>query len=135
MQIRSFRVSLLPLLLSFFCKSIDAQTSAPLTESNVYNEQQIIYDNDTTLHTAWKPILYTDTPRVSSGSWFHRKFFQEHLLEVKQPDYNIKADVIFDEYIGYSKRTIPKIIHSNDPTHVPSMNTRGFEISGNVSSK
>ncbi|HEY6977268.1 MAG TPA: hypothetical protein VH396_13320 [Chitinophagaceae bacterium] len=104
-------------------------------ESNIYNEQQVIYNNDTLLHTAWRPIIYTDTPRASSGSWFHRKFFQEHLLEVKQPKFNINADVIFDEYIGYSKRPIPTVIQSDEHTHVPMMNTRGVEISGNFSDK
>ena len=136
MHIRSFSGSfLLAMFFSFFYQATHAQTAVPLVESNIYNEQQIIYDNDTMLHTAWKPIIYADTPRVSSGSWFHRKFFQEHLLEVKQPNFNINADVIFDECIGYSKRPIPTIIPSDETTHVPSMNTRGFEISGNFSDK
>lgn len=104
-----------------------AQQHAPEIEvTNMYNEQRIVYNNDTFLHTSWKPIVFVDTPRpASTGKWFRRKFFQEHLVQVKQPGFNLNADIIFDEYIGASKRYV----------ETPMMNTRGYEVSGNIADK
>jgi len=127
---------LVTLLLISFCGK--AQTPSLLI-TNSYNEQQVIYNNDTMLHTAWKPLLYIDTSASKgTGSWFHRKFLQEHLLQLRQKDFNLNADLIFDEYIGYSKRPIkPVPINgvTKEPSNVPMMNTRGYEVSGNISDK
>jgi len=117
-----------------------AQTVTALYSTNIYNEQQIIYNNDSVQHTAWKPLIYADAPAPrGTGSWLHRKFFQEHLIQVEHSNFNLNADIIVDEYIGYSKRTIPTFIPTNDidvtTSHVPMMNTRGYEISGNFSDK
>jgi hypothetical protein len=137
MSIRPFSVFFLFVIVFLFgYQDVLAQTATALRETNIYNEQQIIYNNDSVLHTAWKPVIYADTTRISTaGSWFQRKFFHEHLLEVKHSDFDINADIIFDEYIGYSKRSIPTIISSDKTSKVPMMNTRGYEISGNVSDK
>lgn len=115
------------LQLLFPGKILFAQETAPnIAVTNMYNEQRTVYNNDTFLHTSWKPIVFTDTMRpASSGKWFHRKFFQEHLVQVKQPGFNLNADIIFDEYIGKSKRYV----------ETPMMNTRGYEVSGNISDK
>jgi hypothetical protein len=102
-----------------------AQTPV-LKETNPYNEQEVVYNSDSIMHTAWKPVLYEDTSTVKgTGSWFHRKFFQEHLLQLRDSGFNLDADIIFDEYIGQSKRYVT----------TPMMNTRGYEITGNLSSK
>ena len=103
-----------------------------LRTTNTYNEQQVVYDNDSMMHTAWKPVLYNDTTiKRGTGTWFHRKFFQEHLLQIREGKFNLNADLIFDEYIGYSKREIPTGhragISSDSITHVPMMNTRGLQ--------
>jgi len=103
----------------------NAQTDQ-LKLTNTYNEQQVIYNADSFMHTAWKPLLYKDSAAATgTGTWLHRKFFQEHLLQVHQQDFNINADLVFDEYIGNSKRAVT----------TPMMNTRGYEVSGNVSDK
>jgi hypothetical protein len=116
-----------------------SQTPVSSLSPTVYNEQQVVYNNDSMLHTAWKPLLYIDTSANNgTGSWFHRKFFQEHLLQLRQKDFNLNADLIFDEYIGYSKRPIkPVPINgvTKEPSNVPMMNTRGYEVSGNISDK
>lgn len=112
---------------------------ASMLLTNSYNEQRIVYGNDSMLHTSWKPLLYTDSSDIiASGSWFHRKFFNEHLVQVRQKDFNLNADIIFDEYIGASKRpakasAAPGQIPKTSSTHF--MNTRGYEVSGNVSDK
>lgn len=107
--------------------------------TNNYSEQHIIYNQDSTLHTSWKPLIYRDSSvSIKSGSWFHRKFFNEHLVQVEQKDFNLNVDIIFDEYIGFSKRiTRPPPRGNQDPVtgNNPMMNTRGYELSGNVSDK
>lgn len=124
----------LPLLFSLHSNVVQAQVPV-LRLSNTFNEQQIVYNNDTFLHTAWRPLLYTDTSTyVPKGTWFHRKFFNEHLVQVRQKDFNINFDIIFDEYIGASKRpTHP--FNSDKESKAIMMNTRGYELSGNISDK
>ena len=125
---------------SFVSPAFVCAQAPELRTTNTYNEQQVVYDNDSMMHTAWKPVLYNDTTiKRGTGTWFHRKFFQEHLLQIREGKFNLNADLIFDEYIGYSKREIPTGhragISSDSITHVPMMNTRGFEVSGNFSDK
>jgi hypothetical protein len=128
----------------FFCflfigKATFAQ-APEMRATNAYTEQQVVYDNDSIMHTAWKPVLYNDTAlKKGTGSWLHRKFFQEHLLQIREGKFNLNADLIFDEYIGYSKREIPTGhrpgLSSDSITNAPMMNTRGYEVSGNFSDK
>jgi hypothetical protein len=87
------------------------------------------------MHTAWRPLVYTDsiTPKLPY-SWLKRKFFCEHLLNVQEKGFNIYGDIAIDEYIGYGSRDI----HTSNAGYVstpPMMNTRGYEAFGNVGSK
>jgi hypothetical protein len=123
----------------FSCMRVHAQTPV-LRVTNIYNEQRIVYNNDSMMHTAWKPVLYVDTATATAtGSWFQRKFFHEHLLQLREKNFNLDADIIVDEYIGHSERYIPTGarpgISSDSVTHTPMMNTRGYEITGNLSEK
>ena len=122
------------LLFVFYIGALNAQ--APVLQvTNSFNQQSVLYSSDTFAHTAWKPVLYTDsTYQKSNRSWLYRKFFEEHLLQVQQPDFNIFADVVFDEVAGSSKRQIP-ITNTSDKTNFTYTNTRGYEISGNVNNK
>jgi len=127
-------------LICCLCIALHSRAQAPamrLTSS--YNEQRVVYNNDSMLHTSWKPLLYTDTPAVAApGSWLYRKFFKEHLVQVQQKDFNLNADIIFDEYIGRSKRPAKPFTAPGEPLKSNStlmMNTRGYELSGNVSDK
>ncbi|ATL46241.1 hypothetical protein COR50_03125 [Chitinophaga caeni] len=54
-------------------------------------------------------------------SWFHRKAFQEHLLEYNHEDYSFYADFLPDFQVGYSNR--------NSTTW---LNTRGVEVGGRL---
>jgi len=110
-------------LFFFSVYATHAQSPQSLSVTNSFNQQAIIYNSDTMINTAWKPIVYQDTgASFATGTWFNRKFFHEHLLQIKQPGYNINADLVFDEYIGSSKR--------KDAT--PSNNTRGYEVTGSI---
>ncbi len=118
-----FRRFSLLIIISCIAFAVQAQKEPGLDITNQNSEQKILYNDDSILHTAWKPVVYTDTGIYASwGSWFHRKFFQEHLLQMNQPSFKLNADIIFDEYIGKSDRQIT----------TPMMNTRGFEVSGTV---
>ena len=130
----SFIFYLLFVLLFFYTGSINAQ--APVLQvTNSFNQQSVLYNSDTFAHTTWKPVLYVDsTYQKSNRSWLYRKFFEEHLLQVQQPNFNIFADVVFDEVAGSSKREIPTT-HTSDKTNFTYVNTRGYEVSGNISNK
>ncbi len=112
-----------------------AQSNVALTESRqLYIDE--LYRKDSLAHTAWKPVLLTEAVvPPTSHSWLRRKFFQEHLLSVQQPDYNIYADVIVDEHIGYNTRSVNPPNASSQTYQVPMMNTRGYEVKGNVGDK
>ena len=95
-----------------------------------------LYRRDTIAHTAWKPVLLTDSAMQPTGdSWLKRKFFQEHLLSVQQPGFNIYADILVDEHIGYDTRESDPPNASKQTYNVPMLNTRGYEVSGNVGTK
>jgi hypothetical protein len=128
---RNLHFALMVLTVIVCYSRINAQTTT-LRLYNSWNVNKIYTDTGVT-HTAWKPILYEDTTTPSSNrSWLYRKFFQEHLLNVQQPDFTIYADIIVDEYIGYDKRPIKASNGSGDNYHVPMMNTRGYEVSGSI---
>ena len=109
-----------------------AQSEGSFTRSRqLYIDQ--LYRRDTILHTAWKPVLLTDSiVQPSNHSWLRRKFFEEHLLSVQKPGFNIYADIIVDEDIGYNTRAINPPNASTKTYKVPVMNTRGYEVSGNI---
>src|SRR3954452_9576341 len=72
--------------------TIYGQTTA-LRLFNGWNINKSYTDTSVT-HTAWKTLLYQDTVTAPSDrSWLHRKFFEEHLLSVQQPDYTIYGDI------------------------------------------
>lgn len=76
-----------------------------------YNPQDIreLYLDSSNHHTAFKPILHEDTsamytnPDTTKRSWFHRKLFNEHLLEYRNKDYNVFIDFLPDFQVGKSR--------------------------------
>lgn len=131
-------------LILFFSISLSAKhlfAQAPVLQiTNSFTQQSVLYNSDSFAHTAWKPVLYTDsTYQKSSNSWLYRKFFQEHLLQIQQPGFNIFGDILFDEYLGSTKRAVPTKSSTNqggaDKSKFIYMNTRGYELSGNVGDK
>jgi hypothetical protein len=103
--------------------------------TNSFTQQSVLYSNDTFQHTAWKPVLYTDSTYIKSNrSWLYRKFFEEHLLQVQEPGFNIFGDIVFDEFIGGTKRGVPTESGSQHEgkTKTMLMNTRGYVINGNI---
>src|SRR6476469_8808808 len=87
--------------------SLHATIYGQTTALRLYNNWNInnSYTDTAIAHTTWKPLLYVDTVAAPSNrSWLHRKFFEEHLLSVQQPNYTIYGDIVIDEYIGYDSR-------------------------------
>ncbi len=128
-------IILIFLSMAFFYNA-GAQSGERLRLYNSFDQDKL-YNVDTTLHTVWKPVLYADSLLPDKGGypWFKRKFFHEHLLQVQDKGFNLYGDIVVDEYIGKSNR-YSKIIN-NKPINLktPSMDTRGYEVSGNVGNK
>jgi len=121
---------ILPTLISIHL-TIYGQTTA----LRLYNSWNInkSYTDTTIAITTCKPLLYQDTIKAPTNrSWLYRKFFEEHLLSVQQPNFTIYGDIVVDEYIGYDSRPIRATNGSHENYHVPMMNTRGYEVSGSI---
>ncbi len=73
-------------------------------------------------------LLIDSVAQPTSDSWLRRKFFQEHLLSVQQRDFNIYADIIVDETIGYNTRGVNPPNASTQTYKAPMLNTRGYEV-------
>ena len=129
-----FQIFCFAFLLSLPGALIFAQTPV-LRLTNSFTQQSVLYNIDTFQHTAWKPALYTDSTYINSDrSWLYRKFFEEHLVQVQEPGFNIFGDVVLDLYAGGTKRGIPTETPNQHEgkTKTVLMNTRGYMISGNI---
>jgi len=131
----SLTILLLFFIAAFLPSNLIAQ--APVLQvTNIFNQQSVLYGNDTFAHTAWKPVLYTDSTYIKSNrTWLHRKFFEEHLLQIQKPAFNVFGDVLFDIYGGASKRGVPTYSNGEGKSKSVYMYTRGYELSGNVGDK
>ncbi|MDQ2751826.1 MAG: hypothetical protein M3R72_02275 [Bacteroidota bacterium] len=117
---------------AFVFASSFAQDNIALKESQLMYSNQV-YRNDSIAHTTWKPVLLTDSiVQPSQHSWLRRKFFEEHLLSVQQPGFNLYGDIIEDEHIGYDTRAVSPPNPSPQVYHIPELNTRGYEVHGNI---
>lgn len=134
-RLSTYKLPLIIFVLLFL--SANSFSQSPIERvTNNFNQQNILYSTDTFAHTAWKPVLYIDSTYIKSNrSWLHRKFFEEHLLQVQHQNFNIFADIIVDEYIGPGKRAIPTSQTKPGRSKWNMMNTRGYEASGNIGDK
>lgn len=127
------------LSLFFFSVTYSIAQSQVLNVTNSFTQQQVVYNSDSFIHTAWKPVIYTDsTYQKSNRKWLYRKFFEEHLLQVQTQNFNIFGDVIFDEDAGVSKRAVPTQTGPNQvsgSTKFNYINTRGYFFAGNIGDK
>ncbi|MEO6149938.1 MAG: gliding motility protein RemB [Mucilaginibacter sp.] len=96
-----------------------------------------VYSVENTAHTALKPFLMDETltakydslmagaPHQSGDSWVYRKIFNEHLFDVRKPEYTFYADPIVDLQIG-------RDIEGKNTTW---LNARGFQLGGTIGTK
>ena len=103
---KAVKLPVLFYLLLFSLSPVCLLAQAPVLQvTNSFTQQSVLYNTDSFSHTAWKPVLYTDsTYQKSDRSWFYRKLFEEHLVQVQQPGFNIFGDVLLDLDAGASKR-------------------------------
>lgn len=123
-----------------FCLAIgfaQAQQITPYSYNQYQRLNRQLYNLNTRYHTALKPelgdslvnagldslmALHTGTPRQS---FVGRKLFNEHLIELKNKDFNVYIDFLPDFIIGRDL--------SHDITTWT--NTRGYQIMGNIGKK
>jgi hypothetical protein len=127
------------LLLLLFTKIGMAQAQYQPYSYQFYQKfNEDLYSTKTRIHTALKPFIIdgdlkhkydslmnvgVDTSR--HHSWAYRKLFNEHLIDVKAPDYNFYADYLPDLTIG-------KDFSGKKTTW---LNTRGYQLGGNIGDK
>jgi hypothetical protein len=95
-----------------------------------------VYSPSTELHTSIKPFLIADSSVLRHSydslmnrgvnpkykAWFWRKVFNEHVFDVKEPDYTFFFDYLPDLTIG-------REFHDQKTTW---LNTRGFQAGGTI---
>jgi hypothetical protein len=98
-----------------------------------------VYSTKTRFHSSMKPFLIDDTllsnkynalmsygaDSLNHHSWVHRKLFNEHLIDIKKPDYTFFADYLPDLVIGREFKEKRNTW----------LNTRGYQIGGTVGKK
>ena len=122
---------------SFIIFNLNAQHSNLLL-GNSYssNFNQLIYAEESDLHTSFKPIIKSDLnfdvdsilelqDKSDYSNWYLRKIFSEHLIILKGKDYFVSASPIINLTSG--KEFIQEV---NTFT-----NTRGFVIEGDLGKK
>ena len=124
-------------IFSFLILNLNAQHSNLLL-GNSYssNFNQLIYAEDSDLHTSFKPIIKSDLnfdvdsilelhDKSDYSNWYLRKIFSEHFILLKGDDFKVIASPI----INLSKG---KEVSEGKNTFT---NTRGFVIEGNLGKK
>jgi hypothetical protein len=126
-------------ILLFFAGAVHAQLIyQPYTYQFYQKLDNAVYSPSANLHTAIKPFLISDSSAirplydslmmqnvdVKGKSWFHRKLFNQHLIDVKNTDYTFYADYLPDLQIG-REFSEPKTVW---------LNTRGYQLGGTIGS-
>ncbi|WP_316771029.1 gliding motility protein RemB [Pedobacter frigiditerrae] len=131
------KIRLLSILLIFAASTIHAQQIIPYSYYQYQKLNKSLYSLDTRFHTSLKPVIGDDsvvTKKLDSllvvgikdrTTWVGRKLFNEHLVEINKDDYNFYIDFLSDLQIG------------RDSEHKINtfLNTRGYQLGGNVGKK
>ena len=97
------------------------------------------YNTQTSLHTALKPALITDSSSVRPAfdslmnigadqrhhNWIHQIIFNTHLVDIKNKDYTFYLDFLPDFQVG-------REFNDKKTTY---LNTRGYQVAGTIGSK
>jgi len=109
----------------------NAQGKLPAVVPYNYLDMRELYIDTSNHHTALRPRLHIDTSVMYTQlptrkrSLFHRKLFDEHLLEFRNEDYNVFIDFLPDFQVGKSR----------DGSRTVWLNTRGASIQANIGAK
>jgi hypothetical protein len=132
------KLRIICLLLIFMACNVKAQQIIPYSYYQYQKLNKSLYSLDTRFHTSLRPVIGDDTIIVSQldsllligtekpkNSWVTRKLFNEHLVEIIKEDFNVYIDFLPDFQIG-------RDIDHNITTWI---NTRGYQIGGNIGKK
>jgi hypothetical protein len=109
-----------------------AQEKSPVISAYNYLNIRELYLDSLNQHTALRTILYEDTSSLYADNnavkrgWVYRKLFNEHLIEIRKPEYNVFIDLLADVNAGRSNASGGKTTW---------LNTRGFEMKANLGKK
>ncbi|UYQ92418.1 hypothetical protein MKQ68_20245 [Chitinophaga horti] len=104
-----------------------AQGTLPSISMYNYRDIRALYLDSVNRHTSLGNILREDTlTERSERKWLYRKLFLEHLVEIRQDDFNVFADLIGDFNVGRSNAGNGKTVWTN---------TRGAHVQGNIGRK
>jgi hypothetical protein len=130
--------NLFGLVLVFTTIFASAQQIIPYSHYQYQKLNKSLYSLDTRFHTSLKPVIGDDTGITKQldslmaidadrprNSWLGRKLFNEHLVEINNEDFNVYLDFLPDFQIG-------RDIDHNITTW---LNTRGYQIGGNIGKK
>jgi len=93
--------------------------------SKVHSSIRGFYSDDTTLVNGYTILMNAGVDSLTKRSWARRKLMEEHLLNFDDDDYNVYIDFLPDLQIGRDFKD----------KKTTWLNTRGFQIGGNVGSK
>jgi len=128
------------IFISFFFVKLYAQTGTYLYDFRFYKQiDSNLYSPKSRVHTSIKPFQLDDSillaafdsivdPSIDISrdrSWLMRKLLYEHLIEIREKDFNVNIDFLPDFQIG-------RDFLQNKTTW---LNTRGFQIQGNIGKK
>ncbi len=132
------RKNLLLILILFTASYSKAQSVYIPYSFQVYQKlNKSVYDKNTRFHSSLKPYLLDNIlvstydslmnmgKNTDSQTLVYRKLFNEHLIQIKNPDYHVYMDFLPDFQIG-------KDFTGNRNTW---LNTRGYQIGGTIGKK
>jgi len=124
-----------------------SQLNIPFTHSYYARFGRQLNLVGTNTHTAAKPYLYEDVSKYynfkeekealikGTNSWWERKLFNEHLVEIQSEDYWFTIDPIFDFSGGINTFKDGKGSGSVKDTEGTFANTRGVYLQGGLGKK
>ena len=133
-EYESIRTSLEP----YSNKAFTSQLNIPFTHQYYSKFDRSLNLVGTNTHTASKPYLYKDVARyydfeaasealaIEASSWWKRKLFNEHMVQVQSKNYWFTIDPVFDLQLGKD---------SDADFNSTYNNTRGFYIQGGLGKK
>lgn len=99
--------------------------SAYDVNSRLHSSIKGFYADDSLLKRQFDSLMNAGVDSLNKRSWFRRKLTDEHLFNVKGEDYTVYADFLPDFQIGRDFKD----------SKTTWLNTRGFQIGGNVGEK
>ncbi|RZK54927.1 MAG: gliding motility protein RemB, partial [Pedobacter sp.] len=131
------KIRLLSILLIFAASTVKAQQIIPYSYYQYQKLNKSLYSLDTRFHSSLKPVIGDDTVvtkkldsllgvgLMEKTTWVGRKLFNEHLVQIDKEDYSFYLDFLTDLQVG----------RDNEHKINTFLNTRGYQLGGNIGKK